>query len=480
MNDSIRLIALNAALAAAGLVVIRFAGIPGGRGWRGTVVGLAPAVGLALGGLAAALGAMTGLGVGLLETGILVVLAVAAAGLLLQGRRPAIATLGPPPGQGVIGRVVELVLLVLLGVLSIGVLRLYWATGLTQWDGWAMWAPKAHALYVEGDVWGPVFRSPAYLMQHQEYPVLLPSLEALSADAVGRFDRGLIDIESGALLVSFGWGAWALLRLVVTPWLAAGVALALTGSVHLIDNGSANYADTALASFTALGLLSAFVWLSRGATAVLVLSAVFFAAAASTKAEGLLYALAAIAAVLATARGFGRSLRPVAWFAAAVLVVPATWAIVDRLNGSGAKNVDRAALTDPSTMVDASGRIPESAWRLLSESWSGWSLACAFVVASLAAACLGRLWWQAAFVALWGGLSLAALTGVYYASVSPIDWLLGTSADRVVFSGVLGLATCAPVLVSAAWETMVAHADERGTTPAPVRPQGSAASRIAP
>ena len=312
MNDSIRLIALNAALAAAGLVVIRFAGIPGGRGWRGTVVGLAPAVGLALGGLAAALGAMTGLGVGLLETGILVVLAVAAAGLLLQGRRPAIATLGPPPGQGVIGRVVELVLLVLLGVLSIGVLRLYWATGLTQWDGWAMWAPKAHALYVEGDVWGPVFRSPAYLMQHQEYPVLLPSLEALSADAVGRFDRGLIDIESGALLVSFGWGAWALLRLVVTPWLAAGVALALTGSVHLIDNGSANYADTALASFTALGLLSAFVWLSRGATAVLVLSAVFFAAAASTKAEGLLYALAAIAAVLATARGFGRSLRPVA------------------------------------------------------------------------------------------------------------------------------------------------------------------------
>ena len=302
MNDAVRLIALNATFALAGFVVIRFAGVPGGRGWRGTLVGLSPAVGLAACGIAAALCAMTGLGVGLLATGILVVFVLAAAGLLLRGRRPGIGSLQPALVQGIVGRLLEVVSLVLLAALSVGVLRLYAATGLTQWDGWAMWAPKAHALYLDGDVWGPVFRDPAYLMQHQEYPVLLPSLEALSADAVGRFDRALIDIESGALLLSFGWGAWALLRLVVRPWLSAGVALALTGSVHLIDNGSGNYADTALASFTALGLLCAFVWLSRGATAMLVLSAVFFAAAASTKAEGLLYALAAIAAVLAPCR----------------------------------------------------------------------------------------------------------------------------------------------------------------------------------
>ena len=177
----------------------------------------------------------------------------------------------------------------------------------------------------------------------------MPSLEALSADAVGRFDRALIDIESGALLVSFGWGAWALLRLVVTPALSAGVALGLAGSMRLIENGSWNYADTAVASFTALGLLCALVWLSRGASPMLALSALFFAAAASTKAEGLLFALAALAAVLATARGFGRPLRSVGWFAGAVLVVPVTWAVTDRLNGPGAQNVDRATLTGPSS-----------------------------------------------------------------------------------------------------------------------------------
>ena len=479
MSDAARLIGLNAAFAVVGVVILRFAGLPAGRGWRATLVGLAPAVGLAGCGLAASLCAMTGLGVGLAGAGILVVVFLAGASLLLRGRRPGIGSLAPRR-DGIAARVLEIIPLVALGLLSVAILRLYVATGLVQWDGWAMWAPKAHALYIDGDVWGPVFRDPAYSMQHQEYPVLLPSLQALSADALGRFDQTLIDIESGALLVAFGWGAWALLRLVVAPWLAAGVALALTGSVQLIENGAGNYADTVVASFTALGLLCTLVWLARGATTTLVLSAIFFAAAASTKAEGLLFALAGIAAVFATARGFGRPLRPVGWFAAAVLAVPAIWAVVDRLNGPGAKNVDRAALTDPDTMADAAGRIPTAASELLSVIWDGWPLVSTLLVAAVAAVCFVRLWWHAAFFAAWGGLSFVSLIAVYYASVAPIDWLLITSADRVVFSLVLGLATCAPVLVGAAWEQVVVRAEEPARSVTPVQAQGTTASRIAP
>jgi hypothetical protein len=481
MGDAARLILLNAAFVAVGLAILRLVGVPGRRAWWPTIAGLAPAVGLAACGLAAALSAMTGIGVGLLSTGVVVVTALGVAAVVLRGRRPDIGALQPPARQGLVGRAVEVVALVLLGVLSIGVLRIYAATGLAQWDGWAMWAPKAHALYVQGDVWGPVFRDPSYLMQHQEYPVLLPSLEALSADAIGRFDRNLIDIESAAVLLGFAWGAWGVLRLVVAPWLAAWVALGLTGSLQLIDNGAASYADTAVASFTALGLLCAFVWLSRGATTMLVLSGVFFAAAASTKAEGLLYAVAAIAAVLATAQGVGRALRPAAWFAGGVLVVPAAWAVVDRLNGPGAQNVDRAAFTDPGTMADAAGRIPDATSRLLTESWDRWPLACVLIVAAVGAACLVRLWWHVAFVVLWGTLAFIALVAVYYASVSPIDWILGTSADRVVFSPMLGLATCAPALVGLAWERVLASSEERAPSAASaVRPGHPHPSRIAP
>ncbi len=479
MSDAARLIALNAAFAVVGIVILQFAGLPARRSWLATLVGLAPAVGLAGCGLAAALCAMTGLGVGLPAAGILVVLLLAGASLLLRGRRPGIGSLAPP-GDGIAARVLELVPLVALGVLSVAILRLYVATGLMEWDGWAMWAPKAHALYVDGDVWGPVFRESAYLVQHQEYPVLLPSLQALSADALGRFDATLIDVESGALLVAFGWGAWALLRLVVAPWLAAGVALALTGSVQLIGNGAGNYADTAVASFTALGLLSMLVWLARGATATLVLSALFFAAAASTKVEGLVFALAGIATVLATARGFGRPLRPVGWFAGAVLAVPALWAVVDRLNGPGSKNVDRRAFTDPDTMADAAGRIPNAASGLLSVIWERWPLVSILLATAVSAVCLVRLWWHAAFFVVWGGLSFVSLVAVYYASVAPIDWLLATSADRVVFSLVLGLATCAPVLVGAAWEQVAVRAGEPTQAVTPLRAQGTTASRIAP
>ena len=82
----------------------------------------------------------------------------------------------------------------------------------------------------------------------------------------------------------------------------------------------------------------------------------------------------------------------------------------------------------------------------------GWPIATLVVVAAVAVACLARLWWHALFVGLWAVLAFAALVVVYYSSTSPISWHLATSADRVVFSIVLGLATVAPLLVMPAWD----------------------------
>jgi hypothetical protein len=444
-------VALNAAMSAVGVVVLLVAGIPARRPWLPTIAGLAPATGIAACGLAASVGAMVGIDVRALSTGPLVVGALLIARLSLGSRRPTLASLSPPrPGS--LARILELVCLAGLAVLSVGILRLAAASSLDGWDGWAVWGPKAHALFVEGDVWGPVFREPAYLMQHQEYPVLLPALEALSAGAIGRFDPTLTDIEAAFVLVAFGWAAWALLRLVVVPSVAAAVGLALTASPQLAVNTAANYADTVVAAFTALGLLGLFLWLTRGSTTTLALAAVFLAAAGSTKAEGLLFAVCAVASALAVARGFGRSVRSSAVFGIGVLAVPIAWRVVDRLNGPGAENIETAAFTDPGYAADAADRIPAAADRLLDEIANGWSLAALAVVGALAVACLARLWWHALFVALWAVLGLASLVVVYYAFNAPIDWLLGTSADRVVLSIVLGLATVSPLLVVPAWE----------------------------
>ena len=68
-------------------------------------------------------------------------------------------------------------------------------------------------------------------------------------------------------------------------------------------------------------------------------------------------------------------------------------------------------------------------------------------------ACLARAWWHALFVGLWAALTFSALVVVYYSSTAPADWLLTTSADRVVLTLVLALATAAPILVAPAWST---------------------------
>ena len=461
MSDAIRLLVLNICVVVLGGAVVLMAGIPCQRRWLPTVAGLAPAVGIATSGIVATLGVMVGIDVRPFVTGVLALIALALAWLVIRRRRPGIGSLSPP-GPGTVRRALELVALALLAVLSVAVVRFYAATGLTGWDGWAMWAPKAHALFVDGDVWSPVFTEPSYLMQHQEYPVLFPTIEALSAGAIDRFDPRLIDIEPAVVLVAFGWAAWAVLRVVVEPAIAAAVAFALTGTTSLIENGAVNYADSVLAAFTALGVLCLLVWLSRGSSSMLALSTLFLAAAASTKAEGLLFALAAIAVAVVTARGFGRSLRSVFLSAAGVLAMPAVWAVVDRLNGPGAKNIDPATLIDPRAMLDAAWRIPTATSRLLDEIVAGWPLATMAVVVAVAAACLMRLWWHVAFVALWGALAFAALVGVYYADTAPLKWHLDSSASRVVFSIVLGLATMAPVLVGRVWDKITESAAPPG------------------
>jgi hypothetical protein len=451
VSDTVRLVSLAAGFVAVGVVVGIVLGIPARRGWLPSLLGIAPAVGIAVCGLAATVGAMVGLDVGLVTTAVLVLVGVGLAWRIARRRPLSLGTLRAPQ-TSLPALAVELAFAPLYAALAYGIVRLSAATPLDTWDGWALWAPKAHALFAEGDVWGPVFRDPEYVMQHQEYPVLLPSVDALTADAIGRFDGNLADIGQAMILLAFGIAAWGILRLLVAPPLAAAVGFVLTGSTALIGNVDANYADTAVASFTAIGVLSLLVWLARGASTMLVVSALFLTTAALTKNEGLLFAIAAFASAAVLARGFGRSLAAVAWFAVAVLALPAAWGIVDRLNGPGAKNVDVGILLHPARFVAATDRIPTAASRLVEEMGEGWSLELGLVGLGIGAACWTRQWWPALFVGLWGLLGLAALVIVYFLGTAPIDWHLATSADRVIFSIVLAAATASPALVGLAWE----------------------------
>ena len=210
----------------------------------------------------------------------------------------------------------------------------------------------------------------------------------------------------------------------------------------------------------------------KGSGATLVLAGLFLSAAASTKSEGLLFALAAVATAAVVARGFGRSLRSVALLGAGAFAVPVVWMVVDRLNGPGAQNVDMGALVDPGYWVREADRIPTAAGRIVDEIADGWPVASLLALVAIGAALAARLWWEALFVGLWCALAFSALVGVYFATTAPIDWHLATSADRVVFSIALGAATVSPVLVARVWELSRRRADETLAAVANERPGG--------
>jgi hypothetical protein len=448
--DAIRLVGLNLGFAAVGLVVLFLCGFPFRSAWLPSVAGISLAVGLATCGLIATLGAMLGLDVSPITTAALAVIALSAWWRIARARPIGLGSLAPGPTRRV-GVAFELMSLTLLTALSVSALGLAAATGLAEWDGWAMWAPKAHALYIDGDVWGPVFTDPAYVLQHQEYPILLPALEALAAGAIGRHDLSLVDVEATVVLVAFGWAAWGMLRLTVEPAIAAVTALALTGSAPLILNATSNYADAAVAAFTALGLLCLFTWLVHGSSPALVTAGLFLAAAGSTKVEGVAFAIAALVGAATTARAFGRRVKPLLMLTLGVAAVPIAWGVVDRINGPGARNLESAAFLDPDAVRDRADRIPMAATRLIHEAVADWRVALTAVALAVLSACLVGLWRYSVFVVLWCALSFAALVAFYYASTAPIDWHLAWSANRVVFSIVLSMATVAPMVASAAW-----------------------------
>jgi len=453
-------------MAVAGGLFLLALGVPRERSWLPSLVALAPATGIAFVGVTTTVGAMAGVDVGLTSAAVLCALLLTVTSSLIR-RRGTSGGLAPRTA-GYSGRVLEITLMLVYAGLALAIVRLAAVSNLFAWDGWAIWAAKANALYHDGDVWSPVFREPEYVLQHLEYPVLMPSLEALSAEALGRFDPNLIDIEASIVLVAYGLAIWGVLRLLIPRGAAAAVALGLTGSAPLTVNAVANYADTVVAVFTALGLLMVLVWLARDGTAWLAVGTLFLAACALTKSEGLLFAVAAILSALALASRFGRSRRLAAVSGVMCLFPAAAWSVVDRVNGPGADNVDLGRILQPAAFMDRFLRAVDS---MATELAVDWPVATLAVTVALLAAASTRTWRPAAFMLLWIGLALGGLVLVYAVSTNPIDWHLATSADRVIFSIALGGATMAPVVAALALEA--ARRTNASGSPAP-RLRGSA------
>jgi hypothetical protein len=434
---------LYLAVGAALLPLLRLAG-----SWQEALarLPLAYMVGIAATGIVAAHLALIDVAIGLIELGLL------AAVLLLLGwrsarrweQRPLSWPAWPTGLVGWTGFGVVLVAVAAWIALLVRAWRLFHIRPLLEWDGWAIWAMKARALYDFGGATGPAFTSDAYPpLQH---PLLLPSLEAIGFRAMGTFDPTLMHVQLLLLWVGFAAAAWALLRGVTPAPATALTLLALLSAAPVLEQLSTNQADVPLALFVALGLLGLGRWLLTDESWALVCGALFLGAATLTKSEGAMFALAAYLALAAAA--FPR-VRRVAIAAGATLAILLPWRLNVELRGLPIADYDFTNLVSISYLSDHSERVRPALDGLWDEIASGrWGLLVPLAVLGLVSALLSRRFALAGFAAGWAVLSFAGLVLVYWISVIPIDLALRWSGGRTVITIVVAAAALAPLLAA--------------------------------
>jgi len=202
--------------------------------------------------------------------------------------------------------------------------RAFRVAPLNRYDAWAIWALKVHALYAFGWADPVVFAVASYRFANLDYPLLLPSLEAVDFRTMGAFDTRLLHVQFLLFLVAALLALFALLRdRVPSPVLWPSLfALALAPAVF--DQLLTAYADLPLALVFGVGVGAAGRWVIANERWALALATFCFAGALLTKNEGSLFVLAVFLGLLVAAHTRWRAL---AVAAAADLLLLLPWRI---------------------------------------------------------------------------------------------------------------------------------------------------------
>jgi hypothetical protein len=342
-------------------------------------------------------------------------------------------------------------------------MRTFAVRPLVEWDGWAIWAMKARALYDFGGVAHGVFTTQPYgPLQH---PLLLPSLEATGFRAMNTFDGTLIHVQLALLAFGFAAALWTLLRERVPAALAGATILAIVAADWTLRQLAGNLADIPLAFFVALGVVALARMLLDQDAALLPFAALMLGAATLTKAEGLLFSAAALVPFVAIVRT-----RASVWTAVAVALILLPWRLFTAVHGLKNPEYSLGDALNPTYLADHSDRARPAFWGVWHQVWSsGWGWLVPLALIALAAALVAGRWRLAGFAAAWAGLSYAGIVLVFWISVVPVELTLRWAAYRTVASLVIGAAALAPLLAAEAWSVRESREGVVGGLPLPLR-----------
>jgi hypothetical protein len=200
-------------------------------------------------------------------------------------------------------------------------------------DEYAIWAYRGRVLSLSGQLDPRIFLGIQERNTHLDYPLLVPSLIAWSdASPRGPVDglaRVHLVVVFVALLMATGW---ALGRLAGSFAAIAGVLTVAAMPRGLSRLALLLTADLTLLAFAVPLVLVLSLWVRSGDRMLLACAGVLAAGAASTKAEGLLFVLAALLGA-GLVLGTGNARRQLAIAAAGVAAAIAPWLLYTRLHG---------------------------------------------------------------------------------------------------------------------------------------------------
>ena len=446
------LLGANALMLCTGLGLLPWLGAA--RSWRALVqrAGLAYLCGVVCTGMLAAQLALVHVSFGW------VALAIVAAASALSGAWHLRGTERPVWARP---RWASLAAVAVLAALLVEYARAFVVAPLDRYDAWAIWALKGHALYSFGWADPAVFAGDEYRFANLDYPLLLPSLEAIDFHAMGAFDTRLLHLQFLLLLVA----ALAALVTVLQRRAPAALLWLTLGGIALapavFDQLLTAYADVPLALMFAVGVAAAGRWLLTNERWALAFATLCFGGALLTKNEGTLFVAAAFVALAMAAHSRWRVL---AVAAAADLLVVLPWKVYTRVHDLHDINY---SLGDTFDLEHVRGKIGVGpiAFRTLGGQMFDplqWGLlGPLFVLLVVAAGLLGarRL---ALFAAVTTFLSWLGLSWIYVVSHYEYSSYLSSTKKRVVASAVLAAAALIPLLAAEVRTSVRARARPRG------------------
>ncbi len=156
--------------------------------------------------------------------------------------------------------------------------------GLSAWDAWAFWVPKAKAIYFFGGLDEQFFRE----LVNPTYPPLLPALEASAFHFMGSADVVTLHLQFWFLACGFAAAVVGLLAPRVSPILVWPFLLLVLTAPRVAGRNLDPQADFLLDYLFALAALLLALWLVEHETWLLAAACPLMAAALLTKREGLM------------------------------------------------------------------------------------------------------------------------------------------------------------------------------------------------